>query len=299
MNKAAESSKPKVIAGMSAYNEEKYIGTMVLSARRFVDEVIVVDDGSADNTAEIARLAGATVIRHEKNLGKGASVQNLLDEAKKKKPDVLVLIDADAQHDPGEIPQLVKPIHNGFDLVIGSRKAEDSKTPAYRRIGQKILLFSTRVLSGAKVTDSESGFRALSGKAIAEISLTENGFAVETEMIARAAANGLKITEVPVSNIYTKDGSTLNPMVHGFGVLGRIITMISEQKPLFFFGLSGAILIVLGIIAGVRVLELYVASKVLPIGTTMVAVLFLVIGVFSIFTGLILRALARRRNNRG
>jgi glycosyltransferase involved in cell wall biosynthesis len=103
---------PKVIACMPAFNEEKYIGSLVLKTRQYVDEVIVIDDGSTDNTAEIARLAGARVIQHEGNKGYGVAIQSIFAEAKKIDPDILVILDADAQHRPQEIPALIKPIQD-------------------------------------------------------------------------------------------------------------------------------------------------------------------------------------------
>ncbi len=284
-----------VLAGIAAYNEARYVGSIVLQARQYVDEVIVVDDGSTDNTARVAELAGATVIRHAENRGKGTAIQSILAEAKKRNPDILVLLDADAQHDPNEIPILIKPISEGFDLVIGSREAQKDKTPRYRRIGQKVLLRSTRLASKTNISDSESGFRALSPKAINELDLKARGFAIESEMITRAADKNLKITEVPISNIYTKDGSTLNPIRHGIDVLSRIIAMISQRRPLFFFGLAGAILLVIGLITGIRVINIAATTGALAIGSTVLTTLFVTAGISSIFTGIILNALSRRK----
>jgi len=290
-----QKTEVRVLAGIAAYNEARYVGSIVLQARQYVNEVIVVDDGSTDNTARVAELAGATVIRHDENRGKGAAIQSILAEAKKRNPDVLVLLDADAQHDPNEIPVLIKPISEGFDLVIGSREAQNYKTPRYRRIGRKVLLHSARLASKADISDSESGFRALSPKAINDLELKANGFAVESEMITLAADKNLKITEVPISNIYTIDGSTLNPVRHGVDVLSRIIVMISERRPLFFFGLAGGILLVIGLIFGFRVINIASTTGSLAVGSAVLTALFIIAGILSIFTGIILNALSRRK----
>jgi glycosyltransferase involved in cell wall biosynthesis len=285
---------PRIIIGLPAFNEEKYIGSLVLRARQHAGEVIVADDGSIDRTSEIARLAGATVIRHEQNRGKGATVQTILTEARKHDADILAIIDADFQHDPDEIPSLIKAVLEGYDLVIGSRKLPRSRIPRYRRFGQRTLSYFTGVLTKSKVSDSESGFRALSKKAISEIQLKEEGFAVETEMISEATHKGLAIKEVPVSIIYTKDGSTLNPVKHGVGVLNRILAMISERRPLLFFGLLGSMCVLAGIAFGVIVVRNYYSSYVLATGTALLSMLLTTIGVLSIFTGLILNVLLKR-----
>jgi glycosyltransferase involved in cell wall biosynthesis len=284
-----------VMVAIAAYNEEKYIGSIVLKAKQYADQVIVLDDGSSDQTTKVAMLAGAVVIRHANNYGKGASLQDLLNEAKSRQVDVLILLDGDAQHNPDEIPLIMRPIKEGYDLVIGSRQAQARRTPFYRRLGQRVLRYSNRVLSKTRVTDTESGFRALSRKAVAEISLTENGFAVETEMISIAMEKGLKITEVPISNIYTHDGSTLNPVVHGLGILGRIVILISQRRPLFFFGLGGMLLSIIGLFIGYRVLDTSLQGRGLALGSALLSAILIIIGILSIFVGVILNALKRFR----
>jgi glycosyltransferase involved in cell wall biosynthesis len=208
----------KIIAGMPAYNEGKYIGTLVLNTRQYVDEVIVIDDGSTDDTAKIAGLAGATVVSHPWNKGYGAAILSIFAEARGRDPDILIILDADSQHDPREIPRIIQPILDGDDVVIGTRDKQGAKIPLYRRFGQKVISRSVNILSKNPLTDSECGFRAFSRKAIASLNLQENGMAISAETVAEAFHLNLKITQIPVSVTYGKDSSTLNPVSHGLGV---------------------------------------------------------------------------------
>lgn len=281
----------KIMAAMPAYNESKYIGTMVLDTRQYADAVVVIDDGSNDDTSKIASLAGAEVIKHPYNKGYGAAILTIFAEARQRDPDILVILDADTQHNPREIPNLIQPILNGYDVVIGSRKKQSAKIPFYRRLGQKVILSSVNILSKSDLSDSECGFRAFSRKAIASLDLKESGMAISAETVAEALRLNLKITEVPISITYGKDSSTLNPVSHGLSVITRIVVMISEQRPLFFFGLAGIILMLCGLGAGFFTLRLYSHSGVISVGWSLMAMFLIVLGILSFFNGLTLHAL--------
>jgi len=281
----------KIVAGMPAYNEGKYIGTMVLDTRQYVDEVFIVDDGSTDDTAKIAGLAGAEVVRHTQNRGYGAAILSIFEEARKRNPDILIIIDADSQHHPREIPNIIQPILNGCDIVIGSRDKQAGQIPLYRRFGQKVISGSVNILSKNHLADSECGFRAFSRKAIFALDLKENGMAISAETVAEAARHDLKIVQVPVSVTYNKDSSTLNPVTHGLGVITRILVMISEGRPLFFFGLAGIIMMLLGLVAGFFTLRLYSQSGVVSTPWSLISVFLIILGAISLFNGLTLHAM--------
>ena len=221
----------KIIAGIPAYNEENFIGKVIKETKKYVDNVIVVDDGSIDKTSEIAKNNGALVIRHKKNKGKGIAVNKIFDKSRDIKADILVLLDADGQHQPEEIPSLIKPIiNNKADIVIGSRFLNIKNfIPFYRKIGLYILTILTNFGSKIKVTDSQSGFRAFSKRAINNLYFKEKGLAVESEMQFLAKKNKLKILEIPINTTY-EERAKRNPLFHGFGVLIRVVLLILRKK---------------------------------------------------------------------
>ena len=215
----------KSIVIIPALNEEAAIGSIVERSLQYVDDVLVIDDGSTDDTFNVASNAGARVIKHHTNQGKGVSLKDAFGEVSAY--DVVVTIDGDGQHNPDEIPVLIAPIIDGrADLVNGSRYLNgfDENTPVYRRVGQRVLDIATNVTSGTSVTDSQSGFRAFKGKTINHYRFRDTGFGIESEMLADAAEHNLKILVVPITVRYdVENSSTKGPVTHGVGVLTKIV----------------------------------------------------------------------------
>ena len=212
-----------LVAVIPAYNEEEALPEVISKTLKYVDRVIIVNDGSDDKTAEVAMEAGAEVINHSTNLGKGEALKSGFKVIKE--DAIIITIDGDGQHNPDEIPDLVKPIiESGADLVNGSRymNGPEENTPAYRRVGQKVLDIATNISAGIKITDSQSGFRAFSPKSRDCFRFKDTGFGIESEMLVDAAEAGLKIVEVPITVRYDVDGSTKDPITHGVGVLFNI-----------------------------------------------------------------------------
>jgi glycosyltransferase involved in cell wall biosynthesis len=218
---------------LPAYNEEISIGSMVHLTRLYTDNVIVVDDGSSDRTAEVARKAGAEVIVHKVNKGKGSALKTGFETAVTRGANIIVTMDSDGQHNPAEIPKLVAPIIAGeAEMVNGSRYLNglEKNTPVYRRIGQNILDRFTNIHSGLKITDSQSGFRAFAASTIEKFRFNAQGMAIESEMLADAGNAGIRIKEVEIGVRYDVDGSTKKPVSHGLEVLLAILKDMVLKK---------------------------------------------------------------------
>lgn len=292
MSEQTDVSKPIIIAAIPCHNEERFIGSIVLKAKRLVDQVIVVDDGSTDETATVAEAAGALVLRHETNEGKGMAMNTAFQWAKKSGVQAMVMLDGDGQHEPAYIPSILEPVLAGkADIAVGSRfLGIKSDIPGYRTIGQRVLTFITNIGSRTKLSDTQSGFKAFSRKSIETLSFKQKGLGdVECEMQFLINENNLSVAEVPITANYDENAKR-SPLAQGMRNMNALLNMIAERRPLFFFGLAGTALTLIGLVLGARVLIIWTTSGGIGIGTALVSVLLLVIGVFSIFTSLILNA---------
>lgn len=283
-----------IVAGIPAFNEERTIARVVLEASRHVDKVVVVDDGSKDMTGEIAEKLGAVVIKHERNMGKGEAFRSIFTAARELGADILVTLDADGQHDPRQIPSVVKPVEDGAaDVAVGSRyfgglKAGDM--PTYRRIGLEAIDSFTRRALHLVVRDTQSGFRAYSKNAIWKLLPTERNIAVDSELLLRAAREGLSFAEVPVNVAYKglERTSKHNPIYHSLQIISGVLKFISMKHPLIFYGLPGAAFVVLGVVFGMRAAELYTTTQYFSVGFTLLSAIFIITGLLLFFVAVIL-----------
>ena len=195
-----------MLAGViPAYNEEKIVGPVLEKARSFVEKIIVIDDGSTDKTAEIAKQCGAKVLSHVINRGLGAALQTGFSVALNDGASIVVTLDADGQHNPEDIPKLIEPIKNGSaDAVIGSRFLKNEKAPLFRKIANWLGNAITYFFFGIWVSDSQSGFRAFNREALKKLNLKSSGMAVSSEIIKEIKRNRLRLKEIPIKPVYTK-----------------------------------------------------------------------------------------------
>ena len=250
----------KITIGIPAYNEEKSIALIITKLKKITDSIIVCDDGSSDMTAEISKNLGATVISHKKNMGYGVAINSIFQKSKELNVDLLVTFDADGQHRVEDIQKVIEPIKNNVaDLVIGSRFLDKkSDVPNYRKIGIKVITQVTNASIRKKLTDSQSGFRAYNGQVLSQISPSDMGMGISTEILIKSSSKGLRIMEVPITILYSGDTSTHNPVSHGTSVLFSTIKFTSIEHPLKFYGIPSVIFLIIGVIFTTLAVQYYI-----------------------------------------
>ena len=300
---------PHVLVGIPAYNAEETIADVVHEAAGFADEVLVVDDGSADETADRARDAGATVVVHDRNRGYGGALKTVFEVAHEREAEHLVTIDADGQHDPAEIPKLLAAQEDtGAEIVIASRYVADANTeiPFGRSIGLQIVNALTNVLIGHVrpsqwVRDTQSGLRAYTAPAVESIHGgwdIGDGMWASTDILYQANLDGLGFQEIGTSITYdVEHGSTESALTHGFNLVHNIAGILGRIHPITLLAIPGLIAVIVGLVFEVWsirfptgddlwVLTAFIAALAMGVGglTIVLAVLFHVLNTHPFFT---------------
>ena len=191
----------KIFVVIPAFNEERSIAKIIRKSGNLVGKVIVVDDGSKDKTGYVAEKAGAVVLRHIINLGKGAALKTGCDYAIEHGADILIVLDADGQHDPAEIPLFLKAL-KGNDIVIGARKFNQSM-PKILLVGNWLINRVTEMLYNVRIKDSLCGYRAFTKYAYSKIRWNVSDYSMESEMVANVGRHKLKYKQVEIATIYS------------------------------------------------------------------------------------------------
>jgi len=210
-----------------AYQEEKRIGVVVRGVRKQCVDVVVIDDGSTDSTAKEAEEAGAVVVRHDRNMGKGVALNSGFEYARKRGFDAVITMDADGQHDPADILHFIEEYRRTRpSALVGNRMGSTSAMPFVRRLTNR---FMSRLLSrrmGQEVPDTQSGFRLYAREVIPLVIAESQRYAAESEVLLRLAEEGVQIGAVPVKVIYRDEKSRINPFVDAL----RFLSMLRRHK---------------------------------------------------------------------
>ena len=280
----------KIIIGVPAFNEEKNIAAIIVQLKKKYDDILICDDGSSDMTETIALSLGALVVRHNKNLGYGAAIKTIFNEAKKLNGDILVTFDADGQHKISEIESMVKPIlENTADIVIGSRfLGKTIDLPKYRKIGIKTITGLTNAITGTKISDSQSGFRAYSKKTLNQISLIESGMGISTQILIKSSKKNMRIFEVPITILYSETTHSQEPISHGTSVIMSTIKHVVIERPLLYYGLTGLCFLILGLFFGAWTLQIYSTEKVVMTNMALMSIGGVILGTILLISATIL-----------
>lgn len=287
----------KIVVTIPAYNEEKTIGRVisniheVMKSNKYDYNILVVDDGSRDKTAEATKKANAVVYSHPKNYGLADTFRTEIKKALDLKADIIVHIDADMQYQPKEIPKLVEEIKKGNDLVLGSRfKGKIESMPLIKKIGNKAFSRVISNITGIKISDAQTGFRAFT-KEVAESIDTISDHTYTQEQIIKAARQKYHIKEVPVYFAKRKDESRLisNPLGYAMRAWINMIRIYRDYKPLKFFGVIGTLIFIAGFALGLYLtyVQLFGEGVNRHLGLMMLDILILSIGLQIIIFGFV------------
>ena len=279
--------------GIPAFNEEKNIASLIIKLKKISDFIIVCNDGSSDDTGKIVKELGVEVINHQKNLGYGAAIKSIFNKAKEMEVECLVTFDADGQHRIEDISKTIQPImQKDADIVIGSRFLEKKvKVPKYRKIGIKAITDLTNSLTGEKISDSQSGFRAYSINALKSIVISESGMGVSTEILIKASRQKMKIIEVPITVNYNGDTSTHNPVSHGTSVILSTVKLVAIERPLTFYGIPGIIFLIIGLFFVGWTVQLYVENGSIITNISIIGIGCILVGTILLVTATILHSI--------
>ncbi len=291
------------VIGIPAFNEEKNIASIIMKLKKVTDHIIVCNDGSTDMTEEISKELDVIVINHSRNMGYGSAIRSIFLKAKELQADILVTFDADGQHRVEDIQSVTQPIiDNKADIVIGSRFLENkSDIPEYRKFGIKVITKITNSSLKEKLTDSQSGFRAYSKNVLKNVTPSESGMGVSTEILIKASNAGHKIAEVPITIMYGSDTSTHNPVSHGTSVLFSTIKFTSIEHPLKFYGIPAIIFLGIGFVFMLWTFQTYAVEKEIITNVALIGIGSLVIGIVFLLSAILLYSLVsvvRERNTK-
>lgn len=203
-------ARDEIVILMPAYNEAPYIADVVRSALKYAP-VVVIDDGSTDGTAATAAMAGAKVLQHATNRGKGKALNTGFAYAVQRKVAAAITLDADGQHDPDEIPRFLEAFQAGLgDIIIGQR--DFSRMPAKNQFGNRVGTFLLSLAMGRPIPDNQSGYRLLSRPVLERVRTSATRFEAEVELLLRAQLAGFRIAWIPIKTIYTAKVSHFRPL---------------------------------------------------------------------------------------
>lgn len=278
----------KLVITIPAYNEEKTIGSTikdiqkVIRQNKYNAQILVVDDGSSDRTAAIARKLGAVVVSHPMNYGLAETFRTEINKCLELKADVIIHIDADGQYLSDEIPLLINQVKKGADLVLGSRfRGNIEGMPFLKRIGNKAFSKVVSNITGARISDAQTGFRAFTAEVASKIQIISN-YTYTQEQIIRAVKTKFKVVEVPITfkqRIHGQSRLMSNAFDFAIKAWINILRIYRDYEPLKFFGLAGFIVFGLGFLIGLWLFYLYVTIGIVGrIPSVMLAVLLMSLG---------------------